>query len=863
MRRFPTTLRAVACALFASACIGADKRPAFDGDRDGVPATEDCDDLDAEIGGPDLLYLDVDGDGYGRHEGTWLCPDQAETLPTSRFSGDCADRNKHRHPDAREVCNDIDDDCDGAIDDHDADVDAVHNGVLLFADADNDGFGATAPRVWRCDPEWPGLAPNHDDCNDSNPAVHPDAREVCNGIDDDCDGRFDDEDGSVWVGDTAGVRQFRDADGDGHAAIGATSVLGCALREGHALTDDDCDDEDPDTSPSAVEACNGVDDDCDGLIDTDDDDLDPTTGTAYYLDEDGDNYGVDDVIVYDCYAWGRSGYASRPGDCDDTDPTIRPHAAEVCDGIDNDCDGDIDLDDASPDYTSAVLVYPDADHDGYGDQGSPGDLACEAGTGESEVYGDCDDTADSIRPNAVEDCSNGVDDDCDGTIDNCGFRDSYQVGWSTPFHGVVPSGDGGMVGADLNGDGLDDLLVSGPPATGTGDSAVYVLYGSATSGEVPWTTPVELHAGASADGLITSYGAPGDLDGDGYDELLLGAPSDGEVHLVYGSATALSGPLSIAAAAQATLYTTTAIGEEHAGVGDVNGDGLDDLLVVTTTHGAATAYLIQGSTSRLSGSVLDTTVASGSLEPGFLTYNFGSDGAVDGADIDGDGLSDIIVGDNTYQDTTSREGTALLWMGPVSGTTPPPDTTITSSAPTPYLCIGDSTELIGDINGDGLADIAVGASGYSDLATYGGAVFVFLGSTTVPARLDTEAADLTLAGSLARSFLMRAHSLGDVDGDGVNDLAVGTSHQSTTSTSLRRGWIGGVLGGASDLSGVVDAFSDREFEVVTSTGPDRTGLAEAVVAADMDGDGQREIWSRSYVPAGFDTTVFGVVPAVE
>jgi hypothetical protein len=153
--------------------------------------------------------------------------------------------------------------------------------------------------------------------------------------------------------------------------------------EGGACGLVDCDDADPLVNPGAAEACsNGIDDNCDGLID----DQDPTC--LICTDLDGDGYSLE-------------GGACGLTDCDDSDPAVNPGTAEACsNGIDDNCDGLIDTQDP------ACLICTDLDGDGYSIDGGP----C------GQV--DCDDTDPAINPGAAEDCGNGSDDDCDGLIDS-------------------------------------------------------------------------------------------------------------------------------------------------------------------------------------------------------------------------------------------------------------------------------------------------------------------------------------------------------------------------------------------------------------------------------------------------------------
>ncbi len=175
-----------------------------------------------------------------------------------------------------------------------------------------------------------------------------------------------------------------------------------ADQDGYA--GDDCDDDAPDVHPGAPEVCDGVDQDCDGLLDDE-----PTDGVAFYADQDKDGYGDDGSVTVRCDAsdtattWSESG-----GDCDDSDREINPGAAEVCDALDNNCDG-------AADEGVSTTYYLDADGDGYGAAASP-QAACAPLSGYALDDQDCDDAASAVNPAAVEVCDE-LDNDCDGAID--------------------------------------------------------------------------------------------------------------------------------------------------------------------------------------------------------------------------------------------------------------------------------------------------------------------------------------------------------------------------------------------------------------------------------------------------------------
>ena len=172
-------------------------------------------------------------------------------------------------------------------------------------DADQDGYPDTV------------------DCDDLNDAINPDAAEICDGLDNNCDGVVDEPEAEdALVG-------FADADGDGYGDPD-DSVTACELPDGYVDNDLDCADDLADVNPDGVEVCNEIDDDCDTEVDEDATDM-----PSWFVDSDADGYGDDDSVVESCAQ--PSGTAEIGGDCDDADGTINPGAVEICDGFDNDC----------------------------------------------------------------------------------------------------------------------------------------------------------------------------------------------------------------------------------------------------------------------------------------------------------------------------------------------------------------------------------------------------------------------------------------------------------------------------------------------------------------------------------------------
>ena len=360
-------------------------------------AVETCDGVDQNCNGQidegatKFLYVDEDGDGFG---GMPVASAACDEVPEPGFTdvpGDCNDADAGIHPNAAELCDNIDQDCNGLIDDGAT--------VLAFVDGDGDGFGAGAPQIVACTGSLPaGLADNDTDCNDGDATIFPGADESafgCDGIDQDCDGSADN-------GVTRTV--FVDADQDGFGGETEQQVP-CNEPNPAGTTEvgGDCDDDDPGSFPGATELCDGVDQDCDGVVDN-------GAKVDVFADADGDGFGAGPGLEVDCGGSVPSGFVQNDLDCNDFDPTISPAASEVCDGVDQDCNGQID-------DGATIDAFVDADGDGFG-TGAPTPIACAAvGNGFSLIGGDCDDANAAIAPNAEEVCD-GVDNDCSGFADD-------------------------------------------------------------------------------------------------------------------------------------------------------------------------------------------------------------------------------------------------------------------------------------------------------------------------------------------------------------------------------------------------------------------------------------------------------------
>jgi hypothetical protein len=604
---------------------------------------------------------------------------------------------------------------------------------------------------------------------------------------------------------------YTDADGDGYGAGAGQGA--CDPPAGTVDNAEDCDDADPGTHPDADEVCNdGRDDDCDRLAD----DLDPdlTGASTWHRDADGDGFGEADDGALRCDA--AAPYVPNGTDCDDADPAVFPGAGERCDGAggDEDCDGLVDGADPDADPGTFRSWYADADGDGWGDDDAT-TSACDAPAGHAAEAGDCDDGDSSVRPDAEEICANGVDDDCDGSPGECGLAGDATLSSSAALAKVMGglgdylAYDDALDVADLDGDGDLDLVVGGHRNAGAGirSGAVYVLDGP-LSGRTPVATAITTILGTAAEDQLGQQVLARDFDGDGTLELAVMA--DREVFLF---ATPLGGSLT-EADATARLETSsgfTAVQPLRAGdidgdgildlvaatpsdddqvfawfgpvttdtrglvidgtelgaalaVGDLDGDGADEIMVASTapsTTGATLLVFAGGSSGTLHAADALATMA-----PGTTTAIYSTALAV--ADLDGDGRGDLLVGAEGEDYGADAGGAVHLFTGPLVGAFRDTDATAMRYALDTFAWFG-STVAAADLTGDGAADLVVGAT---DIIGGPGRVWIFAGPLAGTDTTDSALAEIV--GEVTDDRAGDALAVGDMDEDGFLDLLVGS-----------------------------------------------------------------------------------------
>lgn len=622
------------------------------------------------------------------------------------------------------------------------------------------------------------------------------------------------------------------------------SVTGCPIPNPKSDTVDndgdgfdqyyDCNDNDSSINPSAEELCDTIDNNCDGNID----ETSSSNAKTWYADSDADTFGDNANTIKSCSQ--PTGYVSVNTDCNDANPYTNPSASEICDGIDNDCSGDID--DKAID---AKLFYSDSDSDGYGDLNSNTEC-CDIPSGYSDNSSDCDDTNANVNPSHTEDCWDSVDNDCDGIIDeDCdelslanadakflGERANDMAGWSI-------SG-----GGDVNNDGYDDILIGAPFEAfgGSSGGSVYLINGP-VSGEINLSsTNSRLSAHSANDHAGMSVSSAGDVNRDGYDDILIGAQNESTNGTYAGAAYLVLGPitenLELSDAdfifyGEENSYTSSSV----SGAGDINGDSYPDIIIGAMGNEYGKTYLVYGPfSSNLQLSTESDSIMTGTLydASGYKTAGVG--------DVNADGFDDILIGainaDQQAEDPHESRGAAYLVNGPIASDIDLSTESIKIAGAKDGDAAGSSVAGGGDVNNDGYMDMLVSATQEDSGGSYAGAVYLLEGP--LHSSFDLSSFQAKFIGERSGDRAGNAVSIADdVNGDGYADILIGAYSSGIYSDQAGTSYL--IFGPA---SGEIDLY-DANAKFSGENTYDASGFSISGYG-DINGDGFSDILIGAY-----------------
>ena len=595
------------------------------------------------------------------------------------------------------------------------------------------------------------------DCNDADPRIFPQSPEVCDGLDNDCDYTTD-EDGGVldWC---------LDRDGDGHGDVSTTNHA-CLIPADGVTTCDDCNDTDPTIYPSAQERCDGIDNNCDAVVD-DDASVDAST---WYLDDDGDGYGERDRTTMSCLL--PDGYAAYLGDCEDDDPAVNPGMLETCNnGMDDNCDGS----------AGGCGFAGSEDLEPHGISGVDGGyVAGPSGTREDLGRGTyiVDVSADGLPDIVLRGNGDMYGEYSGGSVHLWyGTPVGYQEVSGAGAHlygaaGLALAFDDSVLSTDVDGDGVVELLL-GALGTGEGfaDAGQILIFEAGLSGtrEVEpsdtWVvgTVAEEYLGAGlqraddlvGDGEYVMVGAYG------YSEV---ADSAGRIYVMNLGAPDPAAPAATVSGTEAQDY----VGSPQAPLTDLDGDGFDDL-AIGTPYRSGDEGLVTLFHGPLHGDYLlddgDTTIS----EPG--TRSFGRR-LTTVADPEGAGTGRLIVTSAGASDG-DYDGAVHILNATLDGAEVLSD--VTHAVVNGEVDRGSSQLRLdrGDLNGDGTDDLLVGDLDLDrdEITGYSGAVYLLTDPLSLVGTRDlAEASTARFYGRSSGDHLGASLAIGDANHDGRNDL---------------------------------------------------------------------------------------------
>lgn len=583
------------------------------------------------------------------------------------------------------------------------------------------------------------------------------------------------------------------------------------------------------------------------------------TAEVGWRDADGDGFGDPAAAVIGCPP---EGVVDNALDCDDAASAVHPGAVEACDTLDNDCNGLVDVD-----APEAVPWYDDSDLDGHGDP-DVATWACVAPEGFVAEPSDCDDAEPGVHPGVEEVCGNDHDDDCDGEAVGCGVAGTSSLADAVVFRGEGAGdhfGQAVLLGEDLTEDGVPDVVIS---AYATGDlrGRLYLMPGTAGVRPNPadLAGAIRLQGPEDYEGLGQTLAAE-DIDGDGHPDLVVGEHATFAGPCGYeGSVRVWFGPFDGARpdSLQLCANPPAGLGFQLAAPGDLTGDGLPDVLLgseVDYETGESLLFVVKGPIGRgflnveTDEDVYRLTTTGNSRN----WYQYPNRRLEAAADLDGDGVLDIAYG--VPDPIASVTNGVRLFFGPIDGDREAADVEIDGGGSRD----GHAVASAGDLDGDGIDDLLVGAPG-SALGSELGEVYLVPGGLWDPTVELADAAFATLVGEVDGDLAGSAvEPAGDVDGDGLPEIVVLATESDRTGTNAGEVYVvSGPFAGTLELADAMGRWGGEDpGDGLPSDGSG--GAFRLFRGADVDGDGYSDVavgtiaQSRAGVDAGAVYLLFG------
>jgi hypothetical protein len=471
---------------------------------------------------------------------------------------------------------------------------------------------------------------------------------------------------------------------------------------------------------------------------------------------------------------------------------------------------------------------------------------------------DCDDRDDTVHPGAEEVCNNEFDDNCNDSPDGCVWPNSTDLEDHTIISGITNVDMVGYSGAvgDLDADGLPEVFIGAKQASASGTSpdykgAITVFEAPIATANTTYTAGLIVWKGGEPSTALGSALVVDDIDGDGVDDIVAGAPGDSRGGRFAGALYVIYGPHNVGGAMDASAdwiatgnTPSELVGRRLFRVGDISGDGVFDFAMGNlyssssgvTADGGSVYLFTQGGAGETVASDLASTVMYSDVTGDDLGRG------VVGLDLDADGIQDIVAGAQNGGD--DDQGITGLYFGPLGASLDIYDADLIWQGVDEFDSFGCALAA-GDMNGDGAEDLVASACQEGSADGFAGSVYIFFGGSSI-----TPSASMLSAGDAEHKIRNDAlpvgfntvSTLGDLNRDGFEDLGLAAGNAAM---------FYGPFEGGVELASTYDV-------ILQSSGRDGDAYMNVMVnGGDLFGDGADDIFIGSSDYNGGDTSISG------